>query len=43
VLSAFTVICLALRQVEGEDVDALAGLHRRSPLLAATQAVKLLR
>jgi NADH-quinone oxidoreductase subunit N len=36
VLAAFTVICLALRQVEGEDVGALAGLHRRSPLLAAT-------
>ena len=36
VLSAFTVICLALRGVEGEDVGALAGLHRRSPLLAAT-------
>ena len=32
VLSAFTVICLALRHVEGEDVGALAGLHRRSPL-----------
>lgn len=36
VLGAFTVICLVARQVEGEDVTALAGLHQRSPLLAAT-------
>jgi len=41
VLSAFTVICLALRQVEGEDVGALAGLHRRSPLLAATMTLAM--
>jgi NADH-quinone oxidoreductase subunit N len=41
VLSAFTVICLALRGVEGEDVGALAGLHRRSPLLAATMTLAM--
>jgi len=40
-LAAFTVICLALRHVEGEDVGALAGLHRRSPLLAATMTLAM--
>jgi NADH-quinone oxidoreductase subunit N len=42
VLGAFTVICLALRQVEGEDIAALAGLNRRSPLLAATMALAMI-
>ena len=41
VLAAFTVICLALRQVEGEDIGALAGLHQRSPLLAATMTLAM--
>jgi len=41
VLGAFTVICLVLRRVEGEDVDALASLHRRSPLLAATMTLAM--
>jgi NADH-quinone oxidoreductase subunit N len=36
VLGAFTVICLTLRHVEGEDVSALAGLNQRAPLLATT-------
>ena len=36
VLGAFTVICLVMRQIEGEDISALAGLHQRSPLLALT-------
>ena len=36
VLGAFTVICLVMRQVEGEEIGALAGLNQRSPLLAAT-------
>lgn len=36
VLGAFTVICLVMRNVEGEDVSALAGLNQRSPLLATT-------
>src|SRR5213079_2593851 len=38
VLAAFTVICLVMRQVEGEDISALAGLNQRSPFLAATMA-----
>jgi NADH-quinone oxidoreductase subunit N len=41
VLAAFTVICLVLRQAEGEDLSALAGLHRRSPLLAATMTLAM--
>ncbi|HOX55527.1 MAG TPA: NADH-quinone oxidoreductase subunit N [Candidatus Paceibacterota bacterium] len=41
VLAAFTVLCLALRQVEGEDIGALAGLHRRSPLLAVTMTLAM--
>ena len=36
ILGAFTVICLALTQADHEDLNALAGLHQRSPLLAAT-------
>ena len=35
VLGAFIVICLVLRQADSEDLSGLAGLHRRSPLLAA--------
>jgi NADH-quinone oxidoreductase subunit N len=34
VLTAFTVICLVLQQTDGADIGRLAGLHRRSPLLA---------
>jgi NADH-quinone oxidoreductase subunit N len=41
VLGAFTVICLVLRRVEGEDLSALAGLHHRSPLLAATMTLAM--
>ena len=41
VLGAFTVICLVLRQVEGEDIAALAGLNQRSPLLAATMGLAM--
>lgn len=40
-LSAFTVICLVLGQVESEEVAALAGLHKRSPLLAATMTLAM--
>jgi NADH-quinone oxidoreductase subunit N len=36
VLGAFTVICLVMSQVEGEDITALAGLNQRAPLLALT-------
>ena len=41
VLAAFTVICLVMRQVDGEDIRGLAGLHRRSPLLAATMTLAM--
>jgi NADH-quinone oxidoreductase subunit N len=34
VLGAFLVICLVMRNVDGEDISALAGLNHRSPLLA---------
>ena len=36
VLGAFAVLCLTLRYVDSEEISALAGLHKRSPLLAAT-------
>ena len=36
VLGAFTVICVVMRHLEGEDITALAGLNQRSPLLATT-------
>lgn len=36
VLGAFTVICLVMTQVEGEDITTLAGLNQRAPLLAIT-------
>jgi len=41
VLGAFTVICLVMRHVEGEDIGALAGLNQRSPLLAATMSIAM--
>jgi NADH-quinone oxidoreductase subunit N len=41
VLGAFTVICLVLRHVEGEDISALAGLSQRSPVLAATMTLAM--
>ena len=41
VLAAFAVICVALRQVDGEDIGALAGLHQRSPLLASTMTLAM--
>jgi NADH-quinone oxidoreductase subunit N len=41
VLGAFTVICLVMRQVDGEDIGALAGLNQRSPLLAATMGIAM--
>jgi len=41
VLAAFLVICLVMRQVEGEDISALAGLSRRSPFLAATMTLAM--
>ncbi len=41
VLAAFTVICLVMQQVGGEDVSTLAGLNQRSPLLAATMTAAM--
>lgn len=41
VLAAFTVIAVVMRQADGEDVTALAGLNERSPLLAATMTLAM--
>ncbi len=41
VLAAFGVIALVTRQIEGDDISALAGLNRRSPFLAATLALAM--
>lgn len=41
VLAAFTVICLTLRQSGAEDIGALAGLHVRSPGLAAVMTLAM--
>jgi NADH-quinone oxidoreductase subunit N len=41
VLGAFTVICLVMTQVEGEDISALAGLNQRAPLLALTMTLAM--
>jgi NADH-quinone oxidoreductase subunit N len=41
VLAAFSVLCLILRQAEVEDITALAGLSKRSPLMAATMTLAM--
>jgi NADH-quinone oxidoreductase subunit N len=41
VLAAFTVIALVMRHLESEDISGLAGLNRRSPLLAATMTLAM--
>ncbi|HKI71641.1 MAG TPA: proton-conducting transporter membrane subunit, partial [Verrucomicrobiae bacterium] len=41
VLAAFTVICLVMRRMEGEDISALAGLNQRSPFLAVTMTLAM--
>jgi NADH-quinone oxidoreductase subunit N len=41
VLGAFTVICLVMRYFESDDISALAGLNRRSPLLASTMTLAM--
>jgi NADH-quinone oxidoreductase subunit N len=41
VLAAFTVVCLVMRQLDNEDITALAGLHQRSPLLAVTMTLAM--
>ncbi len=40
-MGAFLVLCLAIRQVDGEEISALAGLGQRSPLLAATMTFSM--
>jgi len=39
VIAAFTVIAVAMRHLDTEDIGGLAGLHHRSPLLAATMTL----
>jgi NADH-quinone oxidoreductase subunit N len=41
VLAGFLVIALVLRQLDTEDISGLAGLSRRSPLLAATMTISM--
>jgi NADH-quinone oxidoreductase subunit N len=41
VLAAFIVICVVLRQLESDDLSGLAGLHRRSPLLAVAMTLAM--
>jgi NADH-quinone oxidoreductase subunit N len=40
-LGAFTVICLVMLRVDDEDIRGLAGLNRRSPLLAASMTLAM--
>ena len=42
VIAAFTVICVAMRHLDNEDISALAGLNRRSPLLATTMTLAMM-
>jgi NADH-quinone oxidoreductase subunit N len=41
VVAAFAVIALVMRHLETEDIAGLAGLDRRSPLLAATMTLSM--
>ncbi|MEY2409062.1 MAG: NADH-quinone oxidoreductase subunit, partial [Verrucomicrobiota bacterium] len=41
VLAAFTVLCLAIRATDTDDITALAGLNKRSPLLAGTMTLSM--
>ena len=42
VLAAFFVISLISRQAQSDDISILAGLHLRSPILAATLAMAMI-
>jgi len=42
VIAAFFVISIVSRQAQDEDISILNGLHRRSPLLAATLALAMI-
>ncbi|MBM3833326.1 MAG: NADH-quinone oxidoreductase subunit N [Verrucomicrobia bacterium] len=41
VLAAFTVICVVMREVEGDDISGVAGLYQRSPLLAVAMTLAM--
>jgi NADH-quinone oxidoreductase subunit N len=41
VLAAFMVITIVMRQLESEDISGLAGLAKRSPLLATTMTLSM--
>lgn len=41
VLAAFVVIVLVLRETGAEEISSLAGLHQRSPLLAAAMTISM--
>ncbi|MGE3312694.1 MAG: NADH-quinone oxidoreductase subunit N [Limisphaerales bacterium] len=42
VLTAFLVVAVVVERLGTDDLSALAGLHRRSPLLAASLAVSMI-
>ncbi len=42
VIAAFTVICLVTRNEESDDITVLAGLNKRSPLLAAALTIAMI-
>jgi NADH-quinone oxidoreductase subunit N len=41
VIAALTVICLVTRHLDNDDISALAGLSKRSPILAATMTLAM--
>lgn len=41
VVAAFTVICVVLRRLEGEEISGLAGLDQRSPFLALSMTLAM--
>lgn len=41
VIASFTVIALVVNKSQTEDISVLAGLHQRSPLLAATMTIAM--
>ena len=41
VIAAFTVLTIAVRHLDSEDISGLAGLNQRCPLLAATMAIAM--
>ena len=41
VLGAFIVICIVIRQVDSEEISAVAGLSQRSPILALCLAMAM--